>query len=89
MGIRMALGARRSEIRTMVLGRAGRLIAGGLAIGLGSAFVMARLFQPILAPDTSTFIVVALGLSLAAFLAAWFPARRATRVDPLVALRHD
>lgn len=89
MGIRMALGARRSEIQGMVLGRAGVLIGLGLAIGLGVAIVVARLFEPVLAPDATTFVVVALALASAALLAAYFPARRATRVDPLVALRHD
>jgi predicted permease len=93
IGIRLALGARRGEVLRMVMMQAGRLAVTGVALGLGVAVVASRalrsqLFQ--IAPtDTITYAVVGAGLLLVALVASWLPARRAARIDPLVALRHD
>ena len=89
MGIRMALGAQRMEVLGQILRQAANLIAVGLLIGVGLSLIITRLFQPILSMDPVTFVVVSVGLSLAAFAASYVPARRATKVDPLVALRHE
>ena len=93
IGIRLALGARRGEVLRMVMTQAGRLAAAGVAIGLGTAAVASRalrsqLFQ--IAPtDTVTYVMVGAGLLIVALVAGWIPARRASRIDPLTALRHD
>ena len=77
----------------MVMMQAGRLAVTGVATGLSAAVVASRalrsqLFQ--IAPtDTITYAVVGAGLLLVALIASWLPARRAARIDPLVALRHD
>lgn len=93
IGIRLALGAKRSEVLGMVMVQAGRLAIAGVVIGLAAAvlasrFLRAQLFQ--IAPtDLSTYAVVGAGLLIVAFVASWIPARRAARIDPLTALRHD
>ena len=93
IGIRLALGARRGEVLAMVMTQAGRLAIIGVVIGLGAAVVTSRalrsqLFQ--IAPtDVLTYVVVGTGLLLVALLASWIPAWRASRIDPLRALRHD
>ena len=93
IGIRLALGARRGEVLRMVMTQAGRLAVAGVAIGLGAAVVASRalrsqLFQ--IAPtDTVTYVMVGAGLLIVALVASWIPARRASRIDPLTALRHD
>ncbi len=93
IGIRLALGAKRGEVLRMVMTQAGRLAIAGVGIGLGAAVIASRalrsqLFQ--IAPtDTVTYAVVGFGLLLVALLASWIPARRASRIDPLTALRHD
>ena len=93
IGVRMALGARHQDIFRLVLGQGATLLAVGLAIGLGVSFVCARLFSSLLfgvsATDPLTFLITPALLSLAALLACYVPARRATKVDPLVALRTD
>lgn len=93
IGVRMALGARHSDIFRLVLGQGALLLAAGLAIGLGVSFICVRLFSSLLfeisPTDPLTFIITPAVLSLAALLACYIPARRATRVDPLVALRSD
>ncbi len=93
IGIRLALGARRGEVLRMVMIQAGRLAVVGVVIGLGAAVVASRalrsqLFQ--IAPtDIFTYVVVGAGLLIVALLASWIPAWRASRIDPLRALRHD
>ena len=93
IGIRMALGAQRRDIFQLVLGQGALLLAVGLAIGLVASFICARLFSSLLfgvtATDPLTFMITPALLSLAALLACYVPARRATKVDPLVALRTD
>jgi putative ABC transport system permease protein len=91
IGIRMALGAQRRQVLGLVLGRAGALTIAGLLLGLAGATVTTRYLQAMLfglTPlDATTFAAVAVLFSLVATTAAYLPARRATRVDPLVALR--
>ena len=93
IGVRMALGARQRDIFRLVLGQGALLLAAGLVIGLGASFICARLFSSLLfetsATDPLTFMITPALLSLAALLACYVPARRATKVDPLVALRSD
>jgi putative ABC transport system permease protein len=93
IGLRMALGARREDILGMVL-RSGTIMAVcGVGIGLVSALVLARLITSLLfqtsATDPPTFSVVPMLLVAVALLACYIPARRATKVDPLVALRYE
>lgn len=93
IGIRLALGAGRSEVLRMVMGQAGRLAVAGVVAGLGAAFLASRVLRAQLfeiAPtDATTYVAVAIGLMAVAMLASWIPARRAARIDPLSALRHD
>jgi predicted permease len=90
-GIRMALGALPGAVRRMVLAQGMRLVAIGLVLGLAGAFLLSRLWSGLLydvAPtDPLTYAAVALGLALVAAAACFLPARRATSVDPMVALR--
>jgi predicted permease len=91
IGVRLALGAQASDVRRMIVGSGLRLAAIGVGIGLVGAFALTRLMQGVLygvsASDPLTFVVVAAALLLVAALASWLPARRATKVDPLEALR--
>ena len=93
IGIRMALGAQRSDMLRFVFGHAMKLITVGVAAGIGAALWLTRLMQGLLfgvAPgDLSTFAAVSLLLTLVALGACWVPARRAMRVDPIVALRYE
>ena len=93
IGIRMALGAQRGDVLGMIFGQGLGLIAFGLALGLAGAWVSTRLLQTLLfgvQPDDATaFICGSAVLVVAVLLACYIPARRATRVDPLVALRHE
>jgi putative ABC transport system permease protein len=92
-GIRLALGARGSDILRLIIGQGMRLVAVGLALGLVASFVLIRLIANLLfgvsPADPLTFAGIALAFLLVALLACWLPARRATKVDPLVAIRHD
>jgi ABC-type antimicrobial peptide transport system permease subunit len=91
IGVRMALGARQSDVLKMVMGQGMRLTAIGLGIGLCAAFAASRLLAPLLygigASDPATMTAVAAGLAAIALTACYLPARRAMRVDPSVALR--
>jgi putative ABC transport system permease protein len=93
IGIRMALGARAVDVLRMVLGQGMKLVAMGIVIGLLAGLALMRLLTSMLfhvsATDSRTFTLVAAGLGLLAFVACYFPARRATKVDPLVALRYE
>jgi putative ABC transport system permease protein len=93
IGIRMALGAHPRDVLRLVVGQGLILTIVGLVLGLGAAFVLTRLMTALLfgvsATDTMTFAGVAVLLAAVAFLACWIPARRAARVDPLVALRYE
>jgi predicted permease len=93
IGIRVALGAERRDVFGMVLGDGLRMAAAGIAIGLVSSFALARLITHMLfgisAHDPLTFLSVVGLLSSVALLACYLPARRASMVDPMVALRYE
>jgi putative ABC transport system permease protein len=92
-GIRLALGAQTSNVLRLILGQGLRLALIGVALGLIAAVALTRLLQGLLfgisASDPLTFTVVAFLLVGVALLACWIPARRATKVDPLEALRYE
>lgn len=93
IGVRVALGARRADIRRLVIGEALRVTAIGLVAGMGGAFLLARVLASQLfgvgVADPRTFVGVAVVLSLVALSAAYLPARRAARTDPVEALRYE
>jgi predicted permease len=93
IGIRMALGAQSADVFRLVLSNGLRLILTGLAIGLALSLALTRFLRTILfgvgATDAITFAAVALLLSAVALLACYIPARRAMRVDPMIALRYQ
>jgi putative ABC transport system permease protein len=93
VGVRIALGAQRLDILRMALGESMLIVIIGLASGLVVAVIMTRFFRSMLfgvAPtDPTTFLSVSAILAVAAFLACYIPAKRATRVDPLTALREE
>jgi putative ABC transport system permease protein len=93
IGIRMALGASAARVRAMILQQGMTLAIAGLFVGLAVAFALARLLKTQLyqvSPnDPATYIAVPILLILVAALAAFLPTRRATRVDPVIALRHE
>jgi putative ABC transport system permease protein len=93
IGVRMSLGAHPKKIAGMVLGRTLMLGGAGVAIGAGGSLALTRLLRTMLygvsATDPTVFVAASVVLLVVASLAAYIPARRAARVDPLVALRHE
>lgn len=93
IGIRMALGASPGTVMRMVLGQGRRLTLLGIALGLGGAYLVSRLMQQALfevsPADPMIYLAVSGTLLLVSELAAWLPARRATRIDPVIALRTE
>jgi len=93
IGIRAALGAQPTDLRRMIVARASKLAAIGVIFGAVAALLLARSIRSMLfqvSPnDPTTYGAVALVLTAVALTASYIPARRATRVDPIVALRHE
>ena len=89
----MALGARAIDVLKLIVGSGMLLAAIGVAIGLIGAFAITRLMASLLfavsPTDVVTFALVSVGLLVVAFVACYLPARRATKVDPLIALRYE
>lgn len=93
IGIRVALGAQARDVMKLILGQGMLLVAAGVVLGLGASLTVTRLIAGLLfgvtPTNATTFIAVSAGLVLLALIACYIPARRATKVDPLVALRYE
>ena len=93
IGIRLAIGADRTQVMLMILRQGMTLAGAGIAVGVVAAFLMSRVMQSVLYQvrpgDPGTFVVVPLVLVVVALLASALPAFKATRVNPLVALRSE
>lgn len=93
LGIRVAVGAQKRDIRNLIFGEGFRLIASGVLVGLALAIVLSRVLRTFLFEvqpnDPMTLIVVGALFACVALLACWVPVRRAATVDPLEALRYE
>jgi putative ABC transport system permease protein len=93
IGVRMALGARGADIVRMIIKQGGRLIVIGLALGFAAALALGRVMTSqiyeVSAYDPAVFAIALAGLGIAALVASWLPARRASRIDPIHALREE
>jgi putative ABC transport system permease protein len=93
IGVRMALGAQREDLIRLVLGRGVRLVAAGAVLGLAAALALGRVIESLLFAvgprDLTTLTAVVLVIGVFGLLASYLPARRATKVDPMVALRYE
>jgi putative ABC transport system permease protein len=93
VGIRMALGATRADIMRLVVGNGMLLTFIGIGIGVAASFLLTRVMASLLfgvtATDIPTFLAVSAVLAAVALVANYIPARRATRVDPVIALRYE
>jgi predicted permease len=93
IGIRMALGASRRDVLRLTVGQGLKLVLVGIAVGLAAALALTRVMSSLLfgvgATDPATFVIISLALVGVAALASYIPARRATRIDPMVALRYE
>jgi putative ABC transport system permease protein len=93
IGLRMALGARERDVLAAVMGQGARLVAVGIVLGLAGAWLFTRLMGSLLygvaSNDPTTFTGSVAVLLVVGLSACYFPARRAARVDPTLALRHD
>lgn len=92
-GVRMALGAQRHDVLRLVIGHSWKLTAIGLVLGLPAAWLLVRAMASalygVIAPNAMVFIVLSIALTIVALLAGYLPARRATAVDPMLALRYE
>ncbi len=93
IGVRMALGAGTGNVLSLIVGHALKLTIIGVVVGLPAAFVLSRLTESLLfgvtPTDPATFVAIPLLLVAAATLASYIPARRATKIDPVIALRYE
>jgi ABC-type antimicrobial peptide transport system permease subunit len=93
IGIRLALGAQTTQVKNMVVWQGMRLAILGVVLGVGASFALARFIASFLygttARDPLVFVGVPLLLTIVALVAVWIPARRASRVDPIIALRYE
>jgi ABC-type antimicrobial peptide transport system permease subunit len=92
-GIRMALGAKAGDVRWLIVKEVGAMVIAGVTVGLPLAYALARLSESLLfgvkAGNPSAYVLGLALIAMVALAACWNPARRATKVDPLVALRYE
>jgi ABC-type antimicrobial peptide transport system permease subunit len=93
IGVRLAMGARREDVMTLILRRAAWLTGAGVCAGLlmayGLAHLVANLLQGVRPDDAGVFAAVTAAVAAIALATSWIPARRASRIDPMVALRDE